>query len=767
MRPRPLFPARRAARMAAILAAISIVLGVAMAVPLPSARAAGSSWQNGNGTSTTATGQATTDGASPARVFAFDTGVDVTACSSPSGTCSLGQPDGATSFEVFADSASATVSFSVTTSAPIACDYRIGFKVSYTGSPPYQTQTPVASANTCPTSLPSPPVSVEPCPVTHVTGYFEPTQAVWQDDPTTALSYFPDKPGKQLTKTSPTTYTAELSMVDAKPALLFGIDHAQNDVARAPHDRYHIVISGTTNGSTAVPVKMKFSGTGPASSLAYTTDVLTTIYLDGPCTETRPFTVTLPVPDGAPPGGAFTFTGVGGYTLKDELIRADGRSTGIEIDVSGTVVATHSPVTYFVPVRLKGLNPGLQGQSDALQSQVVTYTPDYWPLRPAGFTGFKEPLLDLSARVKSEVNSWKNWAKSIFTDVNASDISKDVLLASLTDALGLGGILGKVGRTVVVLAPSDMRTLDLADANGYTESQKVVFVRSDVNHFTVAHELAHTMPFLWSSDEMQAQCGIDYHNQFDLRIAHGFRVTWGGAENRAPKDPYNHLMAGFTVRWADQCTYWNLLKELQAVPDPPVLLIRGRLAMNGSKVKGQLFPAYETDSATDLRAAAGGRWALVVRDAGGRQIARYPFVPQWEASTRVRHIMSFAYRVPWDPRTARVDLVGPRGVLSTLVWSAHAPTVAITSPAPGATVTPTGRRVHVTWTAHDADGGRLLFTVLYSSDGGQSWGAQAIEQTGLSLDVVLAPGTTAHQVRVVVTDGTSSASSTVTFTTPG
>jgi hypothetical protein len=120
--------------------------------------------------------------------------------------------------------------------------------------------------------------------------------------------------------------------------------------------------------------------------------------------------------------------------------------------------------------------------------------------------------------------------------------------------------------------------------------------------------------------------------------------------------------------------------------------------------------------------------------------------------------MSFAYRVPATQGVAQVDLVGPSGTLDTLHWSAHAPTVAIQTPINNRVATLVNGRIHVVWNGTDADGNRLLYTVLYSNDGGHTFEAQSVEQSATSFDVNLGTGST-HWVKVAVSDGARSASS--------
>ena len=102
---------------ALVLGCVLTIVGVLQGGS-PNAQADGNAWQNANGTSTTATGQATIAGGQLAMVFAFATDNPVSGCSSPAGSCSIAAPDGPNSFEVFANAGTPTVSFSVTTTAP-------------------------------------------------------------------------------------------------------------------------------------------------------------------------------------------------------------------------------------------------------------------------------------------------------------------------------------------------------------------------------------------------------------------------------------------------------------------------------------------------------------------------------------------------------------------------------------------------------------------------------------------------------------------------
>ncbi len=733
------------------------------------------SWQNLTGTSKQATGTAST-GDQPAKVFAIDTGKKVTDCSSPQGQCVVGQPDGPKSFEIFADPATTVVSFKVRTTAPIPCGAGLAFKASFDGAT-YEDQPALPSDNAC-----NAPPPVAACPVKDISGYFEPTQAVWQDDPIVAKPHFADKPasgsrsGKRLVQLTPNSFRAELPMVTGKPTLLFGIDHTQTS---APEDLDTIVIRGVTTGTTPVKVAMLFSGKGAGLQLVYATHILGSIDLDGPCGAEHEFEIRLPAFNGVPllPDPAFVFRDTGPYTLTDELAREDGDATGIEVTVSGTVVKTRMPTVAFVPMRLGDgtatpeAAAALQSASDKLARDSATYIPDFFPLRPGGLPVVASPIIDARAKIKDALTSWTTWVKSKIGVTDPYHVAEDALLASLANSASLGGTLGKQGRTVIVFDGGDYALVSALRSDvtfaGLAISQKVVLVGGRYSYWVAAHELVHTMPYQFADERMQQYCDFSYHNlPVDVGLAHGTEVTRAGAEVRYSARARNSFMGPYLDLWIDQCTYWQLINVLQDPPDPHVVVVRGVLARNGSQVAGQLLPAYQTDGAVDLTAGDGGDWAIVARSATGAVLGRYPFQPAWSIPDlgRERDLLSFLYRIPARGGVARVDLEGPDGQLDELDWSAHAPRVTITTPGDDTVAEPVDGTVHVTWTGSDADGDPLLYTVLTSDDGGKVFVAQSVEQTGTSFDVAVPPGGS-QVIEVVATDGTRSTSSTVAVST--
>jgi hypothetical protein len=206
------------------------------------------------------------------------------------------------------------------------------------------------------------------------------------------------------------------------------------------------------------------------------------------------------------------------------------------------------------------------------------------------------------------------------------------------------------------------------------------------------------------------------------------------------------------------------------------LVVVGTIDTNQTPELVRLQPLYIVPNAAETSAPVPGDYAIVLRGAGGTELARYSFTPTANddgpaqpgtpASTGVLQIGEF---VPYVAGTVRVDIVGPGSVLLKSVTSgANAPTVTVTSPNGGETAS--GATLNVTWTANDVDGDLLTFNIQYSADNGATWAAVAQNQTGTSasIDTSLLAASTQARIRVWASDGIHSASDTsnATFTVP-
>jgi hypothetical protein len=622
----------------------------------------------------------------------------------------------------------------------------------------------------------------ELCPATKVAGQFEPAQGVWQDDPT-----FEDRSGKQITRVSATSWHAELPMVTGRKSLLFGIERA---VGGSEPRRNEIFVKGEASG-VPVPVFFRFTlAQGGATRTIYESEILGEVPIGGPCGPTpTSFHVVLEARDGIPREFTFEFERDGEYTLTAELMTGPGRPTGIRIDVTGRSVTTDRPSLAFRPIALLSgslapdIRERLEAAARSLRVTSALSIPDYFPVTNVPLTTGLFPFKDQSSLL---VHVEEGRRMLISEVVERLDWQLQKLAAlDLSRELQVGALMGGFDRVVAILSDQDHELLKRwvkgeRDDAAWAE-EKVVFLNLEkaIDPYTVAHEIAHTLAFLYSSPQMLDECGTDYHNEGQF-AANGHQITADGEPGRLRRDRSPHLMGPLSQPttefvlvegqmivysedrrsdiWIEQCTYRHLLEVLSGgVPDPPIVLIQGFLGRGSGGAVGALMPVYEFDAVEDLPADGPGSFAIVLRDAAGAMLARHAWEPIWSVPDleAERDALAFAFRLRRPDALARIELEGPQGVLDTRDLSASRPEVTIRSPGPGEPVRVDGSTVRVEWSGADADGDPLVYTVLYSSNGGETWLDVAFETPEASVLVPVDPEAPAdaHRILVRATDG--------------
>ncbi len=631
----------------------------------------------------------------------------------------------------------------------------------------YQSQARVA-LETPPPEIPitdtTPPPSTperpeEPVVTTVTDGWFEPSQGVWQDD-----VKFDDKPGKRLTKAGPALWTAELPMVAGRATALFGI---RDDPGAPKYHRIHI--EGTTNGTKYVSVHFRFTVVqgGARTVVAEPTWLAQNVTLDGPAGPMHPWQTSIDASYGRPEFKAFTLK-PGPYSVEAELVRNDtNQPTGLKVVVSGQAVSTRAPTLHFVPVLLSSGGPSaapvLGRFARKLSLEVANELPQILPLPPNSLPVTVQPLQELPDVQPGVLGELLNQLHVLPDPDTQRRVS---LTARLTTWLATQAALTGGGKVVALLQSDEFKSLwPKDDVGAFTTSQKLIVAKTDARVMTIGHELTHASPFVWSDDQMKGLFGFSYHNEEDKHYASGPRI----APNRKPFANVRSMMGPVGSDWITQGTYWHLLQQFQGAPDPPLVVVRGYLGRQGDRVLGRLGPLYSVNGEPDLAAGTlgAGQVAVVLRDASGAEIARYPFSPGWRIPDLEvdQPVVGFSWSVPDDPSAAEIALVGPGGeTLDARRRSANAPTVEITAPTSGAAVTAADGRLHVEWRAADADGDALTFMVLYSPDAGATWRVVSFEQTGTGFDVPVEGRPRAARVKVIATDGGRSGEAEVAFT---
>lgn len=578
-------------------------------------------------------------------------------------------------------------------------------------------------------------------------GWFEPVQSVWQDD-----DKFRDFSGKQLTKTSPGVWQAELKMVTGKRTLIFGIREDQ---------RNRVKMMGTTNGTKLVKVKFRFKLIqGTTEKIIFTErEAHNYISLDGPIGPDIPWSASLMAGNGLPEFRSFTIGSSGSYKIECELLRENGAETGLKVIVNGQAIRTFGPNVKIVPVQLSSETSGygsgyLPAKAQVLASEADSKIPLFYPLVDGGMSVTTDPLLDLRTIEPGTLATL--WSMVPFTDTT-ENVRADALSAAMTQRFGTGASLTNGPKVYVLLSDHDF---DLVRRGGraaaYCSSQKLMVGRHDNKYTTVAHELIHSMPYLWSVTNMESNFGFNYHNDADHNNGNGVMIK--SNYRIVQKDKHAVMGSDYTVKWISQGTYWHLLNEFRSRPDPELLLLRGYIAQDNGNTAGFQLPVYKIMGIADLKAVkpvVKNKWNIILKNAAGDQIGRYAINARWHVPDLdvKRKILSYNYRIPSNKEVSHIELYGPNGLLDKKTISVTAPVVKFTG-LPGKVKNfSSDRKISIQWKGFDRDGDKLFYTLLYSPDKGNKWRILAMDTSDNSFTYKIPGHPKKIRFKIFVSDG--------------
>lgn len=280
---------------------------------------------------------------------------------------------------------------------------------------------------------------------------------------------------------------------------------------------------------------------------------------------------------------------------------------------------------------------------------------------------------------------------------------------------------------------------------------------------SLIHELGHNLGRRHVPCETQDDTGGTWPYP-PCQLSDGTRTGYYGFDTQRPllnvRDPRTHSdFMGYGVRvWVSDFTYRGLYGVLQPAAAglgagaQDLLLVRG--LVTATQGTGQLDAAYRVQSAFQ-NATSGGPYTLQLQDSQGQVLQQDTFdavMKDARGQDEDGAGTPFLRALPYDARAARIVLLRAGQVLASRVASAHPPTVRLTMPNGGETVTGT---LTIVWEGSDADGDPLEYVLQYSVDGGATWQALAtrLRSSPYRVDAGDLPGGARCLVQVIASDG--------------
>lgn len=260
--------------------------------------------------------------------------------------------------------------------------------------------------------------------------------------------------------------------------------------------------------------------------------------------------------------------------------------------------------------------------------------------------------------------------------------------------------------------------------------------------------------------------GVDSVLGFDIRTRAVYGPDW--------KDNMTYC----DFQWTGKFTYHGLMDALQQNVVPQAasarhsdsraatdggqdrLLVVGTIDPSKQPLAADVSPMFILNNAVEIQPRKPGDYAIVLKNAG-QELANYPFTPvkmtsgpSHDPNAPELSFLAIQELVPYVQGTTRVEILGPgKALLYSVNAGAAFPTIQINTPAAGDTVS--GDSVNVSWTAADADGDPMRFTVEYSADGGQNWETveENLQAQSVTIDRGNISGSAKAMFRVLATDG--------------
>ncbi len=281
-----------------------------------------------------------------------------------------------------------------------------------------------------------------------------------------------------------------------------------------------------------------------------------------------------------------------------------------------------------------------------------------------------------------------------------------------------------------------------------------------------AHELAHTYG-RYHAMYCGATGGVGYphpNGQISTAITgdaafYGFDV---GTRQVYVPQTWKDLMTYCDYLWVSDFTYHGLLDYFQGGgagaeqhAEGEALAVVGSMDLDGTNLELRPTKYFPRAPIPLIRQ---GTHEIVLFDAQGKTLARYPFEPKMLAygppldpANPGPEGLLVDEVVPWVAGTARVEIVGPKGLLALVRAGGRAPEVRLIEPNGGQILD--GDPIVVRWSAYDPQ--QYMQMALLFQLQGIDWEAVAVdlEETAVALDASNVRGGSRALFRVVASDG--------------
>ena len=244
---------------------------------------------------------------------------------------------------------------------------------------------------------------------------------------------------------------------------------------------------------------------------------------------------------------------------------------------------------------------------------------------------------------------------------------------------------------------------------------------------------------------------VDPDKHFELMSYCGrFGNRWPWISDRTYKDLIDKIHKAF----GPKSLFGTTIAALNSDVPTNYYLVPGVVELTTNAVELDPFTMVRINGAPTLPPP--GEYSLLAMDASQNVIHRVDFQPQipvddFSMGSSCDQAI-FMVPVLVDPRIDQIRIVHNENVLAFRTRSPNAPVVSIIFPYAGVSLdNPTEL---LSWSASDADGDQLTYTVQYSSDGGTNWETLAVNwpETTFTLDMAFLTGTTTGRFRVMASD---------------